>query len=344
LQLNATSSSRRREGYTQHTFGHIYKDMGSPDQALGHFQQALDIGNEIENRYLCLDCLHQMGRIYAAQQPDLALAFQHKALNLAEETESKRNIFRCHEALAEIYESQGNLGQALAHYKQFHQIKEAVFNEESSGRLVRLEIQHKTETARKEAEIYQLKNVALEQEIVERKRLENELQQQANTDGLTGVMNRRRFLEVAAQELQRAARLGHPMSLALLDIDHFKQINDTYGHAAGDLALQNLARICQKNIREPDVFARFGGDEFALLLPEANLNQAVRVLERVRQALAAFGFDMDGNLVSITISAGVSSLDSVEIALDMLLARADQALYRAKEAGRNCVISQHASG
>ena len=343
LKLREEPVLRRREGYTQHTLGHIYKDQGSLAEALDHFQQALEIGNELENRYLQLDCLHQMGKIYMPQQPELALAFQQKALQIAEETQSKRNIFRCHEALANIYEARHELGEALSHYKQFYQVKEIVFNEESAGRLVRLELQYKAENDRREAEIYQLRNVELEKEIAERKRLEQELKQLASTDELTGSMNRRQFLETATRELKRACRHKSALSVAVLDIDHFKQINDTYGHAAGDRVLQSLAQVCRSSIREIDLFARFGGDEFVMLMPETSPAMAIKVVERVRLAVAGTTMVVGECTVEITLSAGITSLGKDETNLDILLGRADQGLYQAKIDGRNRVAVKPAA-
>jgi diguanylate cyclase (GGDEF)-like protein len=125
----------------------------------------------------------------------------------------------------------------------------------------------------------------------------------------------------------------------LIDIDHFKQVNDTFGHAAGDQALITFTKICQRHIREIDVFARFGGDEFVLLLPETNQEQAYEVLERIRLAVTAQPIELDGKPVMLTISSGISSLSVNQESLDAVLSQADQALYRAKEVGRNKVIS-----
>ena len=171
----------------------------------------------------------------------------------------------------------------------------------------------------------------------ERKRLQERLRHQATTDELTGVSNRRHFLELATREMKRTARLRRRLSLALIDLDHFKQINDTHGHAAGDRTLIALTQVCRRNIREIDVFARFGGDEFALLLPETYPERALEVVERVRQALAAEPMAVDDTAVWLTISVGIASSSGDSDALDGLLGRAYRALYRAKEAGRNSV-------
>ncbi len=179
---------------------------------------------------------------------------------------------------------------------------------------------------------------AVIRDITERKRLKEELQQQATLDALTGIFNRRHFQQLALDELKRAKRLKRPLAVVLIDIDYFKHVNDTFGHAAGDQALLAFTKICQKNIREIDMFARFGGDEFALLLPEASDEQAYIVVERIRLAVQSQPVELDGKFVSLTISSGFANLSVEQEAFDKLLSQADQALYRAKETGRNKVV------
>ena len=180
--------------------------------------------------------------------------------------------------------------------------------------------------------------VALIQDITQRKHLEKILQQQATTDELTGLFNRRYFLELAPRELKRATRRHDWISVALLDVDHFKQINDTYGHQAGDQALIAFAKTCQQHIREMDMLARFGGDEFVLLLPEADSEQACEVVERIRLALALAPVDHRGQPIPMTLSAGIACWADEPEPLDDLLGRADQGLYQAKNQGRNGII------
>lgn len=172
-------------------------------------------------------------------------------------------------------------------------------------------------------------------DIVESKRLQDLLRRQATTDELTGLANRRVFMEQAERELGRSQRYGSSCSIALIDLDYFKQINDRDGHAAGDLALVTLARTCRASLRETDLAARIGGDEFALLLPQTGAAPACEVVERLRAALAA-GPGPDAP--AMTISVGVVSFPEVAGPLDVLLRQADEALYRAKEAGRDRVV------
>ena len=174
-------------------------------------------------------------------------------------------------------------------------------------------------------------------DITERKRFQEELRHIASTDDLTGVISRRHFMELAQNELRRSIRLRYDLAIALIDVDHFKQINDSIGHAAGDQVLQTLADVFQQNIREIDVFARMGGDEFVLLLPGASSEQAYEVVERSRQALAEQRINFSGQMISVTISSGIASVSSDGDTFDAIMSRADQAMYKSKQTGRNRV-------
>lgn len=180
-------------------------------------------------------------------------------------------------------------------------------------------------------------------DISEQKRMELELKRQAHVDYLTGVSNRRHFMEQAEQEFGRAARYDTPLSLFMLDIDFFKRINDSYGHKAGDAVLKKLADVCRKALREVDIVGRVGGEEFAIMLPETGLDEAVEVAERLREAIAVADVPLDGDGVSLhfTVSIGVTALTQGASNIDALMNRADKAMYKAKESGRDKVCAQH---
>lgn len=164
------------------------------------------------------------------------------------------------------------------------------------------------------------------------------LEHQAQTDSLTQVANRGRFVEIANQELARCRRYGHPLSLWMLDIDHFKVVNDTYGHHAGDIALQSLMVTSRQALRDWDILGRMGGEEFAVLLPETDSMQALEVAERLRKAVATTGIPIeDGAVVHLTVSTGIATANDSDITVETLLERADKALYEAKRSGRDKV-------
>jgi two-component system, cell cycle response regulator len=186
------------------------------------------------------------------------------------------------------------------------------------------------------------KVVMMASEITERIHLYQEIQRMANQDGLTGCLNRRFFMERAVEEIQRSLRYKDPVSLLMMDIDHFKDVNDSYGHQVGDKLLCHLVNLCHKQLRSQDVLGRYGGEEFVVLMPETDLNGALRASERLREKIEKMKIVVAGRNLSITMSMGVASFErgfDQSKTLDLLVKEADTALYAAKAAGRNCVQS-----
>jgi diguanylate cyclase (GGDEF)-like protein len=167
-------------------------------------------------------------------------------------------------------------------------------------------------------------------------RLLHELRQHADTDPLTGIANRRRFLEVLSQELLRAARYSLPLSMLMVDLDDFKLVNDQFGHPTGDSVLCAAVTRMAACLRTSDLLARFGGEEFAILLPVTGPAGAMEAAERIRSTLRNATVDVNGRSISITASIGVASLDKAkDDQTEHLIEQADQALYLAKAAGRD---------
>jgi diguanylate cyclase (GGDEF)-like protein len=161
----------------------------------------------------------------------------------------------------------------------------------------------------------------------------------ATVDGMTGLFNRRHFLSLAQIEWSRYQRHGRPMSLVLFDIDRFKSINDSCGHHAGDHVITQIADICQQQKRKPDIIARFGGEEFLILLPETERAAAQRVAERLRRKVETSVFSIAPNAISTTISVGIAQADPDMASIFDLIKLADKALYIAKDSGRNQVCA-----
>jgi len=175
-------------------------------------------------------------------------------------------------------------------------------------------------------------------DITQRKMLEDELRRLATTDDLTGIAARGHFLESAAQEIQRSQRYDHPLSVMMVDIDHFKAINDTHGHAMGDLAIQKIVGVLKQILRAEDLLGRLGGEEFGILLPETGMDRARTVAERIREQIATLLFNHEGNRIVLTVSIGLTEYRRGDAGIDAVLLRADTALYEAKRGGRNRTV------
>ncbi|MGK7928390.1 MAG: diguanylate cyclase [Spirulina sp.] len=166
-----------------------------------------------------------------------------------------------------------------------------------------------------------------------------ELEKLATTDPLTGISNRRYLLALGEREFRRVCRYNRPFSILMLDLDRFKNINDTYGHEIGDDVLKKIAKVTANALRSVDSFGRFGGEEFVVLLPETNLKDAIEVAERIGQNIAEMQFFHLEKMIGVTTSIGVSSYQVGDRRIDDIIRRADKGLYQAKRSGRNRVIA-----
>ncbi len=168
---------------------------------------------------------------------------------------------------------------------------------------------------------------------------ELDLRQRATVDVLTGARSRRAFKEEGARAVALASRQHHALACEVLDLDHIKSVNDSFGHAAGDKVLADVIKTCVALLRQSDLIGRLGGEEFAVLLPLTDRTQAIEVAEKLRQAIADLVFNFDGQNLPVTCSFGVAVLDGATPDIESLLERADAALYAAKQAGRNRVVA-----
>lgn len=178
---------------------------------------------------------------------------------------------------------------------------------------------------------------AIERDLTEHKMLQSRLEILASTDSLTGLPNRQAIMNKAEKEFARAKRYARPLSIVMIDIDHFKSINDQHGHATGDLVLSQVGNICQSALRGSDIIGRIGGEEFVLLLPDTPQLSAEHVAERMRVELANTTITTNQLDLQITASFGVATLSDNDHSLQDMLDRADEAMYNAKHNGRNQV-------
>lgn len=176
-------------------------------------------------------------------------------------------------------------------------------------------------------------------DITDLARTADQLEKLATTDSLTGLCNRRQFVTLADREVGRFRRYGRPLSMLLLDIDKFKAVNDRFGHDVGDQMIQHVGNLCEENKRNPDAVARVGGEEFAILLPETDLESSCIVAERLRRMVAERPLETGGMRVPVTISVGVAELNPAMTGTSDLMKLADRMLYEAKRSGRNRIAS-----
>jgi len=250
--------------------------------------------------------------------------------------------------MAEAKETEGDAVGALAAYKQLRERERLWLDQRANTRLRASTLMTDLEAARREArEEQRLRDelarahASLAIEAAERRARADELYRQSREDGLTGLPNRRDFMERLTEECRRAGRFEQTLCVVMIDIDHFKRVNDRYGHATGDRVLMEVAQRLRVAVRAGDIIARLGGEEFAALLPQTEAAAARALCERLRAAVPASPVAMGGDLQNVTISIGVTAYVPPEAA-DAALARADERLYAAKAAGRDCVAGDAA--
>ena len=338
VQVAREGNAVAREAEHLLSVGSVHHARGELALATSCFQQTLALARKHGYRFAEAGALRRMGS--ACKQQDQtadALRCLREALAIARSIGHKRETYICLENMAAACKLAGDFEAALDHFEQFQLAREAIFNEQADIRLKTLEIAYEVEQAKKEKEIYNLRNVALQREIEERIKAQAAAELLSITDQLTGLFNRRHLLCTAENEVAKALRYKTPLSLVIFDIDFFKKVNDNYGHAVGDKILAVVSSHVGNSLRAGDVLGRYGGEEFVILLPHTSTETARLMIERLRKSIATLVVRTGNAEVSVTISAGIAGLagDGRNDRLDRLLERADQALYAAKAAGRN---------
>lgn len=337
----------------QLAWGRVLLEMDDVDAAARWLQSALealrrDGDLEIEPDTMRLVAHAQLRSGDAAA----ASATADAALARAREQSDPTVVASCHRLLAEAEEARGNLAQALAHFRAFHDVQQRTTGQAALRRAQTLIGRHEIDRVQREAASQRDLNQALGRELDAARAVERHqadllaelaaqtemLQQMAREDGLTGVANRRWLDAQFARERERARRFGHPLSVAMIDIDDFKAINDRLSHAVGDAVLRTVARVLRDNCRVSDLVARYGGEEFTIVMIETGPDSAVGLADKLRRRVQAFPWPtVHAELSAVTVSVGVAGTALDDLRRD-LLAEADAALYRAKRGGKNRVV------
>jgi diguanylate cyclase (GGDEF)-like protein len=348
----------RASGATMHESA-VLNNLGLTQARLGHLEaaektlrEALLLSERSGYRLGVVNAMRGLGRLYTSQRRfGEAGRLLADALDVAEAHRLKPDQAECHQALAEYFEQTGDFASALKHYRRYHQLERDVLNEATSKQLKALQIRHQVAAAQRDAEIHRLRNIelarayadlealnsSLKDADTQKTRLLAQLERQTFEDALTGLANRRFLDQRLAQEFQRARRHRRPLAVAIADLDHFKRVNDTYSHGVGDDVLRAIAHILRDHVRHTDLVARFGGEEFVLVLTETDVEAARVVCEKLRGAVEAYHWEALRPGLAVTISIGICA-DTEMPSHERMLAAADARLYEAKAAGRNRVV------
>jgi len=323
------------------TLADILVEMGRLEEAEAYLKEALSSYN-YESNIVRVSLLERVGNL-RRMKDDLpgAETYFLQALELASDLDQRAEQAVCHQSLSDVYEKQGKYKDALENHKKYQALHNFIQGEQAAKRLAVLKITYQVESARHEAEIYRLKAMELEKKVDEQKVIQNVLELQSLIDPLTGLHNRRYFDDRFVSEYSRHSRSGAELSLLILDVDHFKAFNDTYGHVRGDECLRQVAKVIKEAMARPaDVAVRYGGEEFVCLLPETDSGGALTVAEHIRWNVMELAIPHSVSSVSryVTISIGVATTHCVKHGSPVdLIARADAQLYVAKSQGRNRV-------
>ncbi|WP_420129163.1 diguanylate cyclase [Longimicrobium sp.] len=324
--------------------GRIHQARGDDETARALYLRSLALARDRDARIYEPEILIRLGCVEARLgEADQGLAHLHEALRIAEAQGARQQVYAAHEALSRVHEIRGEPAKALEHFRAYHHAWREVFSTETNLRVQSAMLRSEVRQSRREAEILRQKNEALSAADDEKARLleqlraqATELERQTREDALTGLSNRRHLDRLLDAEWERALRFGRALTVAMLDLDRFKGVNDRFSHAAGDEVLRIVARILRDHTRGVDVVARYGGEEFCVVLVETRKDEALRLCNRLRETVAAYDWSVIHPELTVTLSAGLGSIDEADTP-DDLLGIADARLYTAKHAGRNRV-------
>ena len=322
------------KSYLGQALGRIYSEQGNYEVALKHLFATLEGFEQGMGDINLKPSIHlHIGMIYQKK------GYSHKAffhfqngLHIAQEIDSCVVSYTAHKTLSNYYKGLGDFAKALEHFETFYSLKDTVFNMESEQKMQAMEVLYRTETTKQEIALQHRKNAELQENIETLKTQNSKVKALSNSDPLTGLYNRR-YLSEYLEGLESEQL----MSIVILDIDYFKKINDTYTHFVGDEVLRNMGKLLTAFLRSTDFAARFGGEEFIIILNNITLEQSLKVCERLQQRLATHTWSETHPDLKVTVSMGLVS----GLAQDhqTMLIDADKKLYEAKNNGRNHLVS-----
>ncbi len=316
------------------SFGDILWSNGQMNASFRKFTAAIEMARSANNPYEIVRALIGLGRLQNEHKlSDQALTTWQEAFQIAQRYKMHKHLAFLLLALAKIYKEKNSYKITADYFEMYIHENECLSLQSFANQLRNLETSQKIE-------IINRRNHQLRHEIQERLKNQAELEVLATTDPLTGLFNRRHFFTLTEHWCDHAFEVDLEISAMMIDIDHFKKVNDRYGHQAGDQVLIKVSQAIQNALRTDDILCRFGGEEFSILLPNTNLMSAQQVAERIRQRVEELSVLFEDQTIRITVSIGVADLaGSPKHSVMGLLGHADQALYKAKHKGRNrCAV------
>jgi diguanylate cyclase (GGDEF)-like protein len=297
----------------------IYRKKGDYETSLEYFNSSLSIYEELGNKYGMASELRNMGILFNEMcETTKAIDFSTRALALAREIGAIDCEKMVCENLSKTYEMLGDYLNALKYHKRFKELNDEIYSAEQGRKIARIEAKAEIEKKQKEAEVWKLAS---------------------RTDPLTTLANRRGMIEKIEEEIHRLEGDGKQFSIVISDIDYFKKINDTYGHECGDRVLIEVAETIKQNLAENFTPARWGGEEFLILMPDTPIDEAFNITEKIRTSIERHEFEFDNQKLAVTMSFGLCQF-SRGMSLNDCIRKADEALYEAKQSGRNrCITS-----
>jgi diguanylate cyclase (GGDEF)-like protein len=324
----------------------IYNAQKEFDTALECVDEAQKVAEERGFEMEICNAHKYRAEIYVAMQRyNEALEEYQQGTVIARRIATYRLLYEMYLSMSEVCKLKGDFEPALDYYERYHNTKEKALEEREKQEKRYRQVIDQAKNARREADMLQVKNDQLENEINERKLLQQKLETLAKTDPLTKLLNRRSFFTQASLAYERARRNSHSFSLILFDVDHFKEINDTFGHQAGDQVLAKVGERLRRKAHEGSLACRFGGEEFIILLPNAESKDAQTFAKELKDDINK-PIQSSDKQIQVSASFGVSTFDPAEaVNLDKLIERADDAMYHSKENGRNRItVSSDHSG
>lgn len=314
------------------------------DSAKEHFETSLTLALNLKHEISIIESYLQLALIPDDTSYKTKFEYLEKAIQLTHKLDNQHLLSECYKILAEFHKQHSEYKLAYDALEQHMQLEHDLNKRTLDNALLVFE----TEKAQQEAEVHRLRSLELQSTVNELEELNKKVRELSIRDALTGLYNRRHFEDQIQPLFAQALRYEKDFSVCLLDIDHFKGINDQFSHQIGDIVLQTFAKILDETIRSADILARYGGEEFIILMPETSLENAHQLAERLRMEVENFDWEEIGPNLKVRASFGVSSKDRDteilgldKIHPEQLISLADKRLYIAKESGRNQVCSSH---